>query len=130
MIYGIGTDIVEKKRISQAAERSSHFVERIYTPRERELISHRRNPQGLLSMNFAGKEAVAKAFGTGFCDGINPNDIEILRDEKGAPYVELYGKAREFAAAHGIRRIHISLSDTREEYAVAYVVAVAQEKGE
>ena len=61
------------------------------------------------------------SFGTGFT-GILPSDIEILRNEKGAPYVNLYGKAKEVSDKLGIDKIHISLSDTKES-AIAYVEA-------
>lgn len=129
MIYGIGTDIVEKKRIAQAVKKNERFIQKICTEQEKELLDKRRNREDFLAMNFAGKEAVAKAFGTGFAGGLLPRDIEILRNEKGAPFVILYGKAKEMAEEKGIFRIHISLSDTREEYAVAYVVAEAEQNG-
>ena len=51
--------------------------------------------------DFAGKEAVVKAFGTGFA-GIDACEVEILRRESGAPYVTLYGAARKKAEEMGI----------------------------
>ena len=71
--------------------------------------------------NFAGKEAVVKAFGTGFLNCM-PGDIEILRDDFGKPYVNLLGRAKKLAEDRGIVKIHISLSDT-DKIATAFVVA-------
>ena len=59
-----------------------------------------------LSNNFAGKESVSKAMGTGFSLGLTPNLIEILRDERGAPIVKLLGI---FSEEH--HSIKLSLSD-------------------
>lgn len=116
-IIGIGTDIASVERILKAVQKVS-FLNKCYTDKERELIEKRKYSA---ACNFAGKEAIAKALGTGF-SGILPSDIEILRNEKGAPYVNLYGKAKETADRLGIDKIHISLSDTKEN-AIAYVVA-------
>ena len=66
------------------------------------------------------KEAVVKAFGTGFRK-ITPNEIEILRDESGAPYVLLYGRAKDKADQIGVKKILISLADTKTQ-AIAFVV--------
>ena len=111
-IIGVGTDIVEVGRVLKSCEKHS-FLNKYYTEAERELIKRRKS---CAATNFAGKEAVAKAFGTGFLNCM-PEDIEILRDEKGKPYVNLSEKAEK-----GITKIHISLSDT-DKLAMAYVVA-------
>jgi holo-[acyl-carrier-protein] synthase len=74
-----------------------------------------------LAGNFAGKEAVSKALGTGF-KGFYPIDIEILRTKLGTPYVILYGKALKISKEMGIQNIHISISHCKE-YAIAYAVA-------
>ena len=67
------------------------------------------------------KEAVVKAFGTGF-GKISPIEIEVLREASGKPYVRLYGEAERFQTANAILTIHVSISNTKE-YATAYVVA-------
>jgi len=115
-IAGTGVDIVETERVFKAAQKKS-FLDKCYTAREQELIKKRKS---CAASNFAGKEAVAKAFGTGFTNFF-PDCIEILRKENGMPYVNLYGKARETASSLGIDKIHISLSDTKE-MAIAYVI--------
>lgn len=116
-IIGVGTDIVEVGRVLKSCEKHS-FLNKYYTEAERELIKRRKS---CAATNFAGKEAVAKAFGTGFLNCM-PGDIEILRDDCGKPYVNLLGRAKKFAEDRGIVKIHISLSDT-DKIATAFVVA-------
>lgn len=116
MISGIGHDLIEISRVLKACERES-FLHKCYTSAEAALIEHDRIKA---ADNFAVKEAVAKMFGTGF-QGISLIEIEVLRDEHGKPYVNLYGKAKELAKAQGIRAIHVSITNTKE-YASAFVV--------
>lgn len=116
MITGIGTDLVEIARVQKAIGRSS-FLEKVYTEKERELITVR---AVRAATNFAAKEAVAKAFGCGFA-GIAPIEIEVLREPSGMPYVVLHGRAKAKAEALGITKIQLSLTDTKE-YAQAYVI--------
>lgn len=108
-IVGIGTDLVERERVEKACEKSS-FIEKCFTEKERELI---KKHKAAASNNFAVKEAVAKSFGCGF-SGISLLEIEVLRNLEGAPYVVLYDRARKKADNLGIRKIHVSISDTKE----------------
>lgn len=84
---GLGTDIIEIKRIQTAMARG-RFVERVYTKAEQEWLQSR---GGNLSQSAAGlfcaKEAVAKALGTGFGAALSFQDIEIGHTESGAPVV-------------------------------------------
>ncbi len=107
MIVGIGTDLTEISRVLKACEKQG-FCRRIFTRREQELIAAR--PRAAAG-NFAVKEAAAKVFGTGF-RGFAPVEIEVLRDELGAPYIRLYGHALEMAQKAGISRWHVSISNT------------------
>ena len=109
MIIGIGTDIVEIRRVEEACKRESFFW-LCYTEQEQSLCG---NSPAVLAGNFAIKEAVSKVFGTGF-SGISLPEIEVLRDERGKPYVNLYGAAKQRAEELGITRIHVSISDTKE----------------
>lgn len=117
-IIGIGVDQIEKERVLKAVEKKS-FLCRHYSEKERQIIEKRKTSA---ATNFAGKEAVAKALGTGF-SGILPVEIEILRKGNGAPYVALSGNAKKTADSLGVGKIHISLSDCKT-MAVAYAVAV------
>lgn len=117
MIFGIGMDMIEIERIQKACETQA-FLSRVYTEEERRQAGKNISR---LAGDFAVKEAVAKAFGTGF-RGFLPGDIEALRDENGKPYVNLYRGAEKAAAERGIEKLYVSISNTRD-YAAAYVIA-------
>lgn len=117
MIQGIGTDIVKISRIEKAIE-NPRFLREIFTEEE---IREARGRASSLAGDFAVKEAVSKALGTGF-SGFGPRQIEALRMESGAPYVRLYGGARTYMEKQGISRFFVSISH-EAEYAVAYVIA-------
>lgn len=121
MIIGIGTDLIEIKRVIKACEKES-FQRKIYTKREIELASRDKIK---LAGNFAVKEAVSKMFGTGFY-GVRPSDIEVLRDQLGKPYVNLYNGAKELAEKMAIKKIHVTITNT-SEYASAFVVGEGQD---
>ena len=117
MIYGVGTDLVEMDRVMDACAKEA-FLNRVYTESERREAL--KIPKRLAG-DFAVKEAVSKAMGTGFT-GFGPIDIEVLRDPLGKPYVVLHGTAKEIAEQSGIAAIHVSISDT-ESLVTAYAVA-------
>lgn len=120
MIIGIGTDIIERKRVEQACDRPG-FMSRYYTEAEQELVRQRKS---CAASNFAVKEAVSKVFGTGF-RGFEVKEIEVLRNELGCPYVILHGEALALSRRLGIETIHVSVSDTKD-----CVVAFAVGEGE
>ena len=115
MIFGVGTDIIEIARMEEALK-SESFIEKVYTQTERE-----KTYINTLAGYFAAKEAVSKALGTGF-NKISPNEIEIVNNPLGKPYVNLYGNARKKAQSLGIKRIHVSISHTKE-HATAFAAA-------
>lgn len=125
MIKGIGTDIVEIERIEKALKKRG-FLERYFTKEEILLYQEQGYKAQTIAANFAGKEAAAKAMGTGF-SGFSAIDLEVLRDEKGAPFLKIHGKCSELVEAMGIKRFHISLSHS-EEYATAFVLAEGIER--
>lgn len=117
MIKGIGTDIIEIERIAKSAKKQS-FLDRIFTKRE-QCLFHGSN-YNTLAGNFAAKEAVAKALGTGF-SMCAPIEIEVLRAEKGKPYVILYGNAKEIYDGIQGCNIAVSISHSKDN-AVAFAV--------
>ena len=118
-----GIDIVEIYRIKQAIDEwGTRFTKRVYTDNEIEICQAQVEE---LAVRFAGKEAVMKALGTGM-RGIAWRDIEILRNELGAPLVNLHGSAESKAGELAIFDLCISLSHSRE-YAIASVIG---ERGE
>lgn len=119
-IIGIGMDQIEIGRVTKAVQKGA-FLHRYYSKREQGIIGKRLTSA---ATNFAGKEAVVKALGTGFA-GVLPVEVEILRNSSGAPYVELSGNAKEIAGSLGVEKIYISLSDSRT-MAAAFAVAVGK----
>ena len=117
MIIGIGNDMIEIERVRKACCKAT-FLTRYFTTKE--INSFGKKPVSLAG-NFCVKESVAKAFGTGFRE-FSLIDIEVLRDELGKPYVNLYGKAEEVAVSLGIKKIHVSISNLKELASAVVVV--------
>jgi holo-[acyl-carrier protein] synthase len=116
MLTGVGCDLLEIKRMKNACEKEA-FLSRVFTENERRQAGGK---PSVLAGSFAVKEAVAKMFGTGFREFM-PQDIEVLRDDLGKPYVVLHGRAEEIAEEKKISRIEVSISDT-EDYVMAFAV--------
>ncbi|MCI8793078.1 MAG: holo-ACP synthase [Eubacterium sp.] len=119
MIVGIGVDMIEIGRVIHACERE-HFLKKIFSERE---IQQMDAGKRRAASDFAGKEAVVKALGTGFF-GVEAIEIEILRRENGSPYVVLHGGAARKAEELCIRDWQISITNTKE-LATAFVIASA-----
>ncbi|OPZ58785.1 MAG: Holo-(acyl-carrier-protein) synthase [Deltaproteobacteria bacterium ADurb.Bin510] len=117
MIVGLGTDIVDIRRIARALERhGERFSQRIARAEELDGRTER------LAAVFAAKEACVKALGTGFTGGIGFKDLRVIPG--GAPRIELDGAAAQRAKNLGVRRIQLSLAHERD-YAVATVILEA-----
>jgi holo-[acyl-carrier protein] synthase len=124
-IFGIGVDIVEIARIEGLLTRHGvRFPRRILGEREYRDFEAAAHPAAFLAKRFAAKEAVSKAMGTGFRDGMTLSDIGVGHDTLGRPLVELSGVAAERARSLGIVEWHISLADERD-MAIAYVTAIS-----
>lgn len=120
MILGIGTDIVEISRLAKAID-GSRFLERYFTQKENEYFLLKNNRPQTIAASFAAKEAFAKALGTGF-RGFALQDVEILRNNLGKPYINVYNNAAKMADGG---TIHLSLSHSKE-YATAFVIIEKQ----
>jgi holo-[acyl-carrier protein] synthase len=129
-VLGIGTDITECLRIAQMIERHGElFVDRVYTPEETRYCRNRKAATQHFTGRWAAKEAVLKALGTGWRQGITWHDVEVCTQPSGKPVIVLRGGAKEAARQLGITRVHISISHCRS-HAVAFAVAVGDvEKG-
>lgn len=123
---GFGVDIVELDRMKAILERTPSFITKVYSEEEQAYCNKKERPEIHYATRFAAKEAVVKALGTGFSEGIGVRDIEVGRTEKGKPYVILYGRAQEVADAQGVLEIPLSLSYTHSE-AVACAMALTKE---
>lgn len=120
---GLGVDIVEIERMEKILQRSPRFAYRVFTDNERAYCEGHHRPAVRYATHFAAKEAVLKALGTGFADGIAFTDVEVTHDEKGKPLALLHGRAQQIASTLGILEIPLSLSRTNET-AVANAIAV------
>lgn len=123
---GLGVDIVEIERMRRVLTRTPSFARRVFSEAERAYCDAKANPEVHYATRFAAKEAVVKALGTGFSEGIGVRDIEVRRTTKGRPYVVLTGRAREVARDQGVREMPLSLSFTHTE-AVACAMAITED---
>lgn len=122
-VIGVGTDRVVVARIAASMERfGERFVRRVYTSREFEQAVAKGNTARRLAMLFASKEAVAKALGTGFRQGVAPRFIETLHLSSGKPEVKLHAGAAAAAERLGIASVHVSLTDD-DGVAMAFAIA-------
>jgi holo-[acyl-carrier protein] synthase len=122
MIVGIGVDIVGIERMRRALERQGErFIRRLFTAAEQEYCRAHRDAAPYYAARFAAKEALLKALGTGWTQGVTWLDVEVRRNEMGAPKLMLRGRAEEVCRSLGTGSIHISLSHS-EESAVAFVI--------
>lgn len=120
---GIGVDMLEISRMQRAMDRHPGFARRVFTSEECAYCDSCRRPAEHYALRFAAREAVLKALGTGFAEGIGLRDVSVGRDEAGRPVVRLAGRARQIADEQGVEEVLISLSRTHE-VAVANAVAV------
>ncbi|MBQ6490761.1 MAG: holo-ACP synthase [Atopobiaceae bacterium] len=124
-LAGIGVDIIEIARVERALERTPNIRRRIFTDEERAYCERTSRPGLHYAGRFAAREAVLKALGTGFSQGIGLKDVSVTRDENGRPQALLVGRAAEVAAEQGVLEIALSLSFTHD-MAVANAVAVTE----
>ena len=121
-IHGIGTDIVKIKRIEDSIKKKS-FVNRLFNTKEISKCKKLKNSSNCFAKRFAAKEAFSKALGTGIAKGINFNEIVVLNEKNGKPYIRLLDKTKKNVKKRfKNKRYRISLSLTDEDkYAVAFV---------
>tara|TARA_B100000161_G_scaffold241855_1_gene194684 strand:- start:1263 stop:1640 length:378 start_codon:yes stop_codon:yes gene_type:complete len=122
MIFGIGTDIVDVERIRKLGSLEK-FADKILSLNELEVFKSQIDEKKVtfLAKQFAAKEAVSKALGTGIGKDIRFNQIEILRNSDGKPYLNHDGIITTILNDLGITKTHVSLSDEKK-YALAFVI--------
>jgi len=122
-VVGIGVDRIRIARVETSLERfGERFMRRVYDADEIAQAMAKGNPGRRFAMLFAAKEAVAKALGTGFHQGVAPHHIATIHQPSGKPEIILRGGALEAARRLGVARVHVSLSDD-DGVAVAFAVA-------
>ena len=121
MIFGIGTDILKLSRVEQVYERyGERFVQRVLLDEELALFARTKNPVRFLAMRFAAKEAIVKALGTGFANGIWVRDVGTVPNKLGQPQLIYSSRGRELCSRLGVGEGFLSLTDE-----AGLVVAVA-----
>jgi holo-[acyl-carrier protein] synthase len=121
MIFGIGVDVLEAKRINETLERfGSRFVDHLLMPAEQEQLAKTQRPARFLAMRFAAKEAIVKAMGTGFAHGIWIRDVGVVQNAWGKPEVVFSERGEKVRKGLGIGEGHVTLTDE-----AGLVVAVA-----
>jgi holo-[acyl-carrier protein] synthase len=113
----IGIDIIEIDRVKKSLDKRERFLERNFTKAEIDYFKSKNFKVETIAGNFAAKEAISKAIGTGI-RGFDFRDIEILRDNLGKPIVITYNNLSEICINYNIKEIKVSISHCKE-YAVA-----------
>jgi holo-[acyl-carrier protein] synthase len=131
MIIGIGSDIIDIRRIEQTLARfGDRFTHRIYTERERARAERRPDQRAATyAKRFAAKEATAKALGTGLKQGVFWRDMGVANLPSGQPTMKLSGGAarrlEQLTPPAHIAHIHVSLTDDYP-LAVGFVIISAE----
>jgi holo-[acyl-carrier protein] synthase len=122
-IVGTGIDITEVARVAASIERfGERFLNRVYTVGEIAYCKSKKHGAAQsFAARFAAKEAAMKAIGTGLRRGVTWHDVEVGREPGGRPTIIFSGKAAEFAAKLGMRRVALSLTHT-DQQAMAQVI--------
>ena len=114
MIIGTGIDLIENARVAHKIGKNNGFKEKVFSANEIAYCESVTNSTQNFSARFAAKEAFLKATGQGIALGFDLNEIEIIHDEKGKPYIELHGIFKAEAIKKNWNRIHVSLSHVQE----------------
>jgi holo-[acyl-carrier protein] synthase len=134
VIYGIGTDICDVRRIEATlARRGARFAEKVLGPAELAVYrarTARTEVRGVryLATRFSAKEAFSKAVGLGIRLPMTWRACEILNHASGQPYVRLSGALSEWFDARGLKA-HVSVTD-ESDYAASFVVVESQQRQE
>ena len=91
-IFGIGTDIVRISRIKKSLKKKL-FLQRLFNEKEISKCNKIKNSENCFAKRFAAKEAFSKALGTGIAQGINFNEILVLNEKNGKPFIKLLNKS-------------------------------------
>ena len=132
MIFGIGTDVCDVRRIrATLARRGDRFAEKVLGPDELRVFHARRaraDQRGIsyLATRFSAKEAFSKAIGLGLRQPMSWRSCQILNAPSGKPYLQLGGALAEWFDARGLQG-HVSVSD-ETDYATTFVVVETKDK--
>jgi holo-[acyl-carrier protein] synthase len=135
MILGLGSDLIDIRRIEQTIARfGDRFLDRVFTETERRKCDRRANRAASYARRFAAKEACSKALGTGFRRGVFWRDLGVVNLPSGQPTIRLTGGALrrldEITPAGMVARLDLSLTDEPPiAQAVVIITAVPDPAG-
>ena len=124
MIVGLGTDIIDNRRIRRLLKLYGHkFKKRCFSKNEIQISESKYNEINSFAKKYAAKEAFVKALGSGFANGVFMKDIEIINNKYGKPFILLYNDAlvRFNNISKSKCKIEVSLSD-EIDYSIANVI--------
>ena len=124
MIVGSGIDIVEISRFRKTQNKwGKNFLNKIFTGNEITYSKQRRFQGQHFAARFAAKEAVLKAFGDKLSSINNWQDIEILNDKSGKPYVNFHRSAKKLKTKEKIKKVVLSMAHCKD-HAVASAILI------
>ena len=121
-LFGVGTDIIRVNRLKKSLKKKP-FLSRIFNNEEIIKCKRTKKNSNCFAKRFAAKEAFSKALGTGISKGINFNEIVVLNEKSGKPYIKLINKTKKIVERKlkkKIYKISLSIADEKD-YAVAFV---------
>jgi len=121
MIFGIGVDVLERRRIDETLSRyGERFIAHLLMPEEHAQLRQTQRRERFVAMRFAAKEAIVKAMGTGFAHGVWIRDVGVVQNAWGRPEVVYSERGERVRQALRIGEGHVTLTDE-----AGLVVAVA-----
>ena len=126
MIYGVGTDLIEIKRVERVLARfGERFAQRILCEPELKRFRAHKQPVAYLAKRFAAKEAFTKALGTGIHAPANWHGVWVINLKSGKPQLEFSDELQKLLKQKQIRHSHLSLTDEREIAAATVILECA-----
>jgi holo-[acyl-carrier protein] synthase len=123
VIYGVGTDLIEIRRVERVLERfGERFARRILCEPELKRFRAHRQPVAYLAKRFAAKEAFTKALGTGIHAPANWHGVWVINLKSGKPQLQFSDALQELLKQKQIRSSHLSLTDEREIAAATVIL--------
>mgnify|MGYP000938052089 CR=1 FL=1 len=129
-IFGIGTDIVNIKRIDKILrKKNSNFKNRIFSSKEIIYCDNKKNPSSYYAKRFAAKEAFTKALGTGINKDISLRNIEIFNDSLGKPKIKLRGRVNNFLKRKikNYKHMHVDIRNKNKIQNIFYIFTIQNE---
>jgi holo-[acyl-carrier protein] synthase len=123
MIIGHGVDLVEHDAFARLVGQEEAFLKRCFTDGEIATGKSTADPVQWFASRFAAKEAVMKAIGTGFTQGISWQEITVISSETGGPHIQLTGTTARIAGQKLVTQWHLTISHTKR-FSIASVIAV------